>query len=96
MSIEDQARAHLDGHPGNRATPPQGSPVAALHDIAIRLNANPLITAIDAHPGMGQNLTAQDVDTVLRVIASIEAARIEVPTRYEQATANRAAAQDGQ
>ena len=52
-----------------------------LHDLAIHLNANPLITAIDGHPGMGMQLAPADVDTVLRVIASIEAARIEVPGR---------------
>jgi len=84
MTPEDQPRHAIPA-----------SPVRQLHDIATQLNANPLIAAIDAHPGMGQNLTAQDVDTVMRVIASIEAARIEVPTRYEQATANRAATQAG-
>jgi hypothetical protein len=76
MTPEDQPR---------HAAP--ASSVRDLHDIAIRLNANPLIAAIDAHPGMGQHLNAQDVDTVMRVIASIEAARIEVPTRYERAQA---------
>lgn len=68
--------------PAHAAAQPRHAPPAAalrdLHDIAIRLNANPLIAAIDAHNGMGQHLTAQDVDTVMRVIASIEAARIEV------------------
>lgn len=92
MTIEDQARAAADGRHGTGPQPQprhapaaQPGPVAALHDIAIRLNANPLIAAIDAHPGMGQNLNPADVDTVMRVIASIEAARIEVPTRYEHA-----------
>lgn len=95
MSIEEDARNAIDGHhPAPRHAPP-ASPLRDLRDIATRLNANPLIAAIDSHPGMGQRLTDQDVDTVMRVIASIEAARIEVPTRYEQAAANRVAS-DGQ
>lgn len=84
MSIEDDARKAVDGHPAPRHAPP-ASPLRDLHDIATRLNANPLIAAIDAHPGMGQRLTDQDVDAIMRVIASIETARIEVPQRYQHA-----------
>ena len=70
--------------------------LAALRSATDAITANPLIHAITTHPGMGHRLTDADIDAVLRVIASIESARIEVPTRYEQAAANRAAMQDGQ
>lgn len=62
------------------------SAIRQLHDIATQLSANPLIAAITAHPGMGQNLNSADVDTIMRVVASIEAARIEVPQRYQHDT----------
>lgn len=75
---------------------PHPAPLPALGEIVAQLAGNPLIAAITSHPGMGQHLGDRDIDTVMRVIASIEAARIEVPTRYEQAAANRAALQDAQ
>jgi hypothetical protein len=86
MSIEDQARAAASHHP--QPAPrhaPQPGPIAALQAAADALSANPLIAAITTHHGMGEHLNAQDVDTVMRVVASIEAARIEVPQRYQHA-----------
>lgn len=94
MPIEHAAHVAAPRH--HHAQPAQGSPIAALQAAAVQLGANPLIAAIAARPGMGQNLNGADVDTVMRVIASIEAARIEVPARYEQASGARAAMQDGQ
>lgn len=66
--------------------PPHPSPLHAILTAHDALNGNPLITAILTHPGMGQRLSDRDIDAVMRVIASIEAAHIEAPGR----------AQDGQ
>lgn len=81
MSIEADARAAIDGqHPQPRHAPAaQPSPIAALQAATDALSGNALIAAITSHPGMGQRLNDRDIDAVMRVIASIEAARIEVP-----------------
>lgn len=79
-----------DSIPGRRTLQehPVPSVITPLRAIADAIEVNPLAARL-LETGVGQHLSDVDVETVWRAAVAIEAARREVPARYEQAVAGR-------